>query len=79
MNVEFGAAALNFNLTSDLCTFLANLEFDDLPPNAVHEARRGVLDYMVRIPMKTATDSYGKRPPVPIQNGHFRRGSDLAS
>jgi len=29
--------------------------------------------------MKTATDSDGKRPPVPIQNGHFRRGSDLAS
>jgi 2-methylcitrate dehydratase PrpD len=46
MNVEYGAAALNMNLTSDLCTFLADLEFDDLPSNAVHEARRGVLDYM---------------------------------
>jgi hypothetical protein len=28
----------------------------------------------VRIPMKAATDSDGKRPPVPIQNGHFGRG-----
>jgi hypothetical protein len=33
----------------------------------------------VRIPMKTATDSDGKRPPVPIQSGHFSRGSNLAS
>ena len=33
----------------------------------------------VRIPMKAATDSDGKRPPVPIQNGHFGRGSNWAS
>ena len=33
----------------------------------------------LRIPMKTATDSDGKRPPVPIQNGHFSRGSNMAS
>ena len=31
------------------------------------------------IPMKAATDSEGKRPPVPIQNGHFGRGSNWAS
>ena len=34
---------------------------------------------LVRIPMKAATDSDGKRPPVPIQNGHFGRGSNWAS
>ena len=34
---------------------------------------------LLRIPMKAATDSDGKRPPVPIQNGHFSRGSILAS
>ncbi len=28
---------------------------------------------------KAATDSDGKRPPVPIQNGHFGRGSNIAS
>ena len=33
----------------------------------------------LRIPMKAATDSDGKRPPVPIQNGHFGRGSNWAS
>ena len=33
----------------------------------------------MRIPMKAATDSDGKRPPVPIQNGHFGRGSNWAS
>ena len=34
---------------------------------------------VMRIPMKAATDSDGKRPPVPIQNGHFGRGSNWAS
>jgi len=29
--------------------------------------------------MKTATDSDGKGPPVPIQNGYFGRGSNKAS
>jgi len=33
----------------------------------------------LRIPMKTATDSGGKRPPVPIQNGHFGLGSIWAA
>ncbi len=44
MDDECGIAALN--LTSDLCTFLANLTLEDLPSNVVHEARRGVLDYI---------------------------------
>jgi transposase-like protein len=30
----------------------------------------------LRIPMKAATHSDGKRPPVPIQSGHFGRGSN---
>lgn len=37
------------------------------------------VEVFLRIPMKTATDSDGKRPPVPIQSGHFSRGSNLAS
>jgi hypothetical protein len=41
MNAEYSAAATNLNLTSDLCAFLANLAFDDLPCHAVHQARRG--------------------------------------
>ena len=32
-------------------------------------------EILLRIPMKTASDSDGKRPPVPIQNGHFGLGS----
>jgi hypothetical protein len=28
----------------------------------------------LRIPMKTAIDSDGKRPPIPIQSGHFFSG-----
>jgi hypothetical protein len=32
------------------------------------------LDLSVRIPMKTATYSDAKRPPIPIQSGHFFSG-----
>ena len=34
------------------------------------------LNAKLRIPMKTATHSDGKRPLIPIQNGHFCRVSD---
>jgi hypothetical protein len=33
---------------------------------------------IMRIPMKTASDSDGKRPPIPIQSGHFFQRSELA-
>lgn len=33
----------------------------------------------LRIPMKAASDSDGKRPAVPIQNGQFGRRPNLAS
>ena len=56
---------------------------------AVERGERKLLDRAIgqlqdslsilRIPMKAATDSDGKRPPVPIQNGHFGRGSNWAS
>jgi hypothetical protein len=35
--------------------------------------------FKVRIPMKTATDSDAKRPPVPIQTGHVGRVWNRAS
>jgi hypothetical protein len=41
--------------------------------DAIHEVRM-----KVRIPMKTASDSDGKRPPIPIQSGHFFQRSELA-
>jgi hypothetical protein len=41
--------------------------------------KKRAMAMTVRIPMKTATDSDGKRPPVPIQSGHFGRGSILAA
>ncbi len=44
--VEYGAKPLELNLTVDLCQFLADVGFADLPPEAVHEGRRGVLDWL---------------------------------
>jgi hypothetical protein len=44
----------------------------DLWSRAGH-ARIASVPTQVRIPMKTATDSDGKRPPIPIQSGHFSR------
>lgn len=46
MNVEYGAAPLDLNLTVDLCSFLSNVQYKDLPDAVVHEAKRGVLDWM---------------------------------
>jgi 2-methylcitrate dehydratase PrpD len=42
---DYGAAPLDLGLTRSLGAFLAGLEFEDLPPEAVHQARRGVLDW----------------------------------
>ena len=39
-------------------------------PAAIYQTVKNP-DTFLRIPMKTATDSGGKRPSVPIQNGHF--------
>ena len=46
MNVQYGAAPLDLGMTSDLCAFLATLNLSDLSAAAVHEARRGVLDWI---------------------------------
>ena len=46
MNVEYGAAPLDLNLTTDFCSFLSKVQFSDLPPGVVHEARRGILDWI---------------------------------
>jgi 2-methylcitrate dehydratase PrpD len=43
---DYGAAPLGLNVTRDLAAFLARLRFEDLPEAAVHEARRGVLDWI---------------------------------
>ncbi|MBM3537788.1 MAG: MmgE/PrpD family protein [Alphaproteobacteria bacterium] len=42
----YGVAALNLNLTRDLCDFLSRVRYEDLPPKAVHEAKRGLLDWI---------------------------------
>ncbi|WP_230532853.1 MmgE/PrpD family protein [Microvirga roseola] len=44
--MDYGAADLNLNVTSDLCKFLASFTAESLPENAVHEGRRGVLDWI---------------------------------
>ena len=43
---DYNIATLDLNVTSDLGTFLARFKFEDLPERAVHEARRGVLDWI---------------------------------
>lgn len=43
---EYGAAALNLDVTKDLCAFLADLRIEDLPAPAVQAGRRGVLDWI---------------------------------
>ena len=45
----------------------------------VDETGEVVREVKVRIPMKTASHSDGKRPPVPIQNGQFGRRSIWAA
>ena len=44
--VEYGVAPLNLGMTTGLCEFLASLQFADLPPEVVHAARRGLLDWV---------------------------------
>jgi 2-methylcitrate dehydratase PrpD len=43
---EYGAAALNLNITGKLCGFLAESRFEDLPEAAAHAGRRGILDWI---------------------------------
>jgi 2-methylcitrate dehydratase PrpD len=44
--VEYGVAALGLGVSSALGRFLAGIRFEDLPAAVVHEARRGVLDWI---------------------------------
>ena len=43
---EYGVAALGLGVTKQLAAFIAALRFEDLPAAVVHEARRGVLDWI---------------------------------
>ena len=43
---EYGAAPLRLNVGRDFCAFIAGLRFEDLPEAAVHESRRGALDWI---------------------------------
>lgn len=46
MKAAYGVAALDLNVTRDLAAFLANFRSEDLPPAVVHEAKRGLLDWI---------------------------------
>ncbi len=46
MNPEYGAAPLNLEITSDLCRFLSEFDSKALPDAVVHEAKRGILDWI---------------------------------
>lgn len=46
MKTAYGVAALDLNLTKDLGTFLSRFRYEDLPPAAVHEAKRGLIDWI---------------------------------
>ncbi len=43
---EYGAATLDLGLTKALCRFLAEFAYADLPATAVHEAKRGLIDWI---------------------------------
>jgi 2-methylcitrate dehydratase PrpD len=43
---EYGVAALDLGVTRGLAAFIAGIRFEDLPAALVHEARRGVLDWI---------------------------------
>jgi 2-methylcitrate dehydratase PrpD len=43
---EYGAADLNLGITEKLSSYLADLKFEDLPDDVVHECRRGILDWV---------------------------------
>src|SRR5918992_4801601 len=43
---NYGLAPVGLNVTRDFCAFLANFRFEDLPEAAVHQGRRGVLDWL---------------------------------
>ena len=42
----YGAAPTGLGLTSELARFLSGIRYEDLPPAAVHEARRATLDWI---------------------------------
>lgn len=44
--VEYGVAALGLGVSTALSRFLSALRFEDLPAAVVHEARRGMLDWV---------------------------------
>jgi 2-methylcitrate dehydratase PrpD len=44
--MEYGAAPLRLNVTKDFCGFLASINFEELPAGAIHESRRGMLDWI---------------------------------
>src|SRR5262245_39700464 len=43
---DYNLASPGLNLTRDFAAFLARFRFEDLSERAVHEARRGVLDWI---------------------------------
>jgi 2-methylcitrate dehydratase PrpD len=43
---EYGLTPVGLNVTRDFSAFLATFRFEDLPEAAVHQARRGVLDWI---------------------------------
>ena len=45
-SVQYGAAPLRLGVSREFATFAAALRFDDLPPQVVHESRRGVMDWL---------------------------------
>lgn len=44
--VEYGAAPLKLGVSREFSAFAASLRFEDLPDAVVHEARRGVMDWL---------------------------------
>jgi 2-methylcitrate dehydratase PrpD len=83
----YGAAPTGLGLTSTLARFLSLIRYEDLPPAAVHEAKRAVLDWVgcalagsthptVGILLSTF-DAIGSAPVATVLGGRGRRLSLL--
>lgn len=46
MTVEYGVAPLKLGFTQKFSSFCAGTRYDDLPDNVIHEAKRGILDWL---------------------------------
>jgi len=81
----YGAAPTGLGLTSELGRFLSGIRYEDLPPAAVHEAKRAVLDWIgcalagsSHSTVNVLLATFGDLGSVPVATVLGRRGRRLS-